>query len=236
MPLPMNRTLFCALAALLLLPFGAPLHAQGPIVISVEPRAGAMFPDKYLYEKYTNFSGDGPVEWTDGYLGRAPVLGIGVEVGRRGGPVTLRGEVMRSFDQWVSVAHSIVMPRQLYTPPYVATTWLNVRAAVTTVSLQLVVPTRLTVWRVQPYVLGGFGGKHYHFGHATAAADTSAILPNSGFTWGSDVGAGVTIPVAGLTLDLQARESITHYWGKTETDLIASGGVVWRVRGGGGKR
>ena len=232
----MNRTLPCALAALLLLPFGAPLLAQSPVTISVEPRAGAMFPDDYLYEKYTNFSGDGPVEWTDGYLGRALVLGVGVEVGRRGGPVTLRGEVMRSFDQWVSVAHSIVMPRQLYTPPYVATTWVNLRATVTTMSLQLVVPTRLTVWRVQPYVVGGFGGKQYHFGQPTTPADTSAILPNGGFTWGTDVGAGVTIPVLGLTLDLQAREAITHYWGKTETDLIASGGVLWRVRGGGGNR
>jgi hypothetical protein len=230
----MNRTLSCALAALFSLLSGASLLAQGPITISVEPRVGALLPDRYLYEKYTNFSGDGPVEWTDGYLGRALVLGAGVEVGFAGGPVTLRGEVLRSFDQWVSVAHSIVMPRQLYTPPYVATTWVDLRAAVTTVSLQVVVPTRLTLWRVQPYVVAGFGGKHYQFGRPTTPADTSAILPNGGFSWGSDVGAGVTIPVAGLTLDLQARESITHYWGKAETDLIASGGVLWRVRGGGG--
>jgi hypothetical protein len=230
----MNRTLPCALAALLFLPFGAPLLAQSPIAISVVPRVGVLSPDTYLYEKYTNFSGDGPVEWTDGYLRRAVAVGVGVEVGRSGGPVMLRGEVLRSLDQWLSVAHSMVMPRQLYTPPYVETTWLDVRATVTTVSLQLVVPTRLTLRRVQPYVLGGFGGKRYDFGHPTTPADTSAILPNDGFTWGGDVGVGVTIPLVGLTLDLQARESITHYWGKTEHDLIASGGVLWRVRGGGG--
>lgn len=226
----MNRLLGCVLVALAFVTVGAPLAAQTRVSIAVEPRVGLLSPDRYFYEKYTNFSGDGPLEWTDGYLRRALVVGAGFEVGRSGGGLMLRGEVARTFGGWMAAARSIVMPRELYDPPHVETTWLDVPAAVTMATLQLVIPTRVTVWRAQPYVLVGFGGKHYHFGEPTTANAVNAILPNDGFTWGEDLGAGVTLPLAGLTLDLQARDAISRYWGKTEHDMVFSSGLLWRIR------
>jgi hypothetical protein len=211
--------------------FGAtPVSAQKSITFSLGPRIGMLSPDTYLYEQYSNFSGDGPVEWTDGSLGRALVLGVGFEAGRADGGVLLRGEVLRSFDTWLSVSHSIVMPRVLYDPPYVETTWLDVPATVLVTALELVIPTRITLWNAQPYVLAGIGGKHYHFGEPTEANAVGAILPNGGFTWGGDVGAGMTLPILGLTLDLQGRDAITRYWSKTEHDFVYSTGLLWRVR------
>jgi hypothetical protein len=228
----MNRTVRFLLTVLVLPPLGVSnaARAQSPLTLSVEPRAGFMSPDGYLYERYTNFSGDGPVEWSDGYLGHAPVLGVGIEIGRAGGSLMLRGEVLRSFGQRLSVSHSVVMPRELYTPPYVSTTWLDAPAAVTLTSLQLVVPTRVTVWRIQPYVLGGVGGKRYDFGTPAGADTTSAILPADGFTWTAVLGAGLEVPLPWLTLDLQARSALNHYWSKPEHDLVFSGGVLWRLR------
>lgn len=215
--------------ALLLLSAG-PLCAQKRFAISVGPRVGMVSPDALLYEQYANFSGDGPVEWTDGSVGRALVVGLGFQVGRPAGGVYLRGEVMRSFGAWLSVSRSIVQPRVLFDPPYVETTWLDVPASVVVTTLELVVPTRLVLWRAQPYVVAGVGGKRYDFGEPTAANDVNAVLPHDGFTWGGDVGAGVTAPVMGLTLDLQARDAFNRYWGKTEHDLVYSAGVLWRIR------
>jgi hypothetical protein len=225
----MSRSLRHALATAAALSCATPLSAQSSIAINVGPRAGMLSPDTYLYEQYTNFSGDGPVEWTDGSLGRALVLGVGFEAGRPDGGVYVRGEVLRSVDTWLSVSRSIVMPRVLYDPPYVETTWLDVPATVLLTTLELVVPTRVTLWKAQPYVLAGIGGKHYHFGEPTEANDVDAILPHNGFTWGGDVGAGVTLPIRGLTLDLQGRDAVTRYWSKTENDFVYSAGLFWRI-------
>ena len=207
-----------------------PVGAQEHVGVSLGARVGMVSPDTYLYEQYTNFSGDGPVEWTDGSLGRALLVGLGFEVGRPGGGVQLRGEVLRSFDAWLSVSRSIIQPRVLYDPPYVETTWLDVPSTVLVTTLELVVPTRLKLWSAQPYFMVGAGGKRYTFGEPTEANDVDAILPHDGFTWGGDVGAGVTIPMWGFTLDLQGRDAFNRYWGKTENDFVFSTGVFWRVR------
>ncbi|MCG6958034.1 MAG: hypothetical protein LJF04_18750 [Gemmatimonadetes bacterium] len=226
----MFRSLRRVLVTFVALSCAAPLAAQSSVAFSLGPRIGIVSPDRYLYEQYTNFSGDGPVEWTDGSLGRALVLGVGFEAGRPDGGVFLRGEVLRSVDTWLSVSRSIVMPRVLYDAPYVETTWLDVPATVLVTTLELVIPTRVTLWDAQPYVLVGIGGKHYHFGEPTEANDVNAILPHDGFTWGGDVGAGVTVPILGLTLDLQGRDAITRYWSKTENDFVYSAGLLWRIR------
>jgi hypothetical protein len=224
----MSRSLRRVLLTSVALSCATPLSAQ--IAVSLGPRMGMVSPDRYLYEQYTNFSGDGPVEWTDGSLGRALVLGVGFHAGRPDGGAFVRGEVLRSIDTWLSVSRSIIMPRVLYDAPYVETTWLDVPATVLLTSLELVIPTRVTLWKAQPYVLAGIGGKHYAFGEPTEANDVDAILPQDGFTWGGAVGAGVTVPVLGLTLDLQGRDAISRYWSKTENDFIYSAGLLWRVR------
>lgn len=218
-----------AQVGVLLLFVGAPLLAQNPISISVEPRAGLLSPGGHLYRKNTDFNYFGPSDWTDGYLGRALVLGAGFEVGRTQGGVLLRGEVLRSFDQALSIGHSIVVatPDNLQ---FVKTTRQDTRVNLTSASLQLVVPTRVALWRVQPYVLGGVTGEHYHFALPTQPSDSLAILPHDRLTWGGQLGAGVTLPVRGLVLDLQVRESISSYWGMKQANLVATSGLLWRVR------
>jgi hypothetical protein len=215
---------------------GAALSAQAPpspersVHVTLIPRAGLVIPDAYMYEQYVNFSGDGPVEWTNGSLGRALVVGIGCEVGSADRRLMLRGEILRSLDGWLSAAHSVVVPRQMFEPPRVETTWLDARVALTLVSVQLVLPTRLTVWSSEPYVLAGVAGKRYDVGDPTTVNDVEAILPASGTTWGVDVGAGITVPLFGASLDLQGRDAVNRYWGKTEHDFVVSTGVAVRIR------
>jgi hypothetical protein len=207
-----------------------PVSGAGSVRIAIIPRAGVVMPDAYLYEQYANFSGDGPVEWTNGSLGRALVLGVACEIGLEDRGFMLRGEVLRSFDAWLSAAHSVIVPRQLFEPPRVETTWLDAPTAITMMSVQIILPTRLTLLRTQPYVLAGAAGKRYDFGDPTTANEVEAILPASGTTWGADIGAGITLPLFGLSLDLQFRDAVNRYWGKTEHDFIATTGLRWRIR------
>jgi hypothetical protein len=212
--------------ALALVAMPPALHGQGKSV-RISPRVGMVSPDPYLYEYFANFAGDGPVEWTTGSLGRTLALGLSVEKELKDGAVLLRGEMLGAFAGWVSVAHSVVVPRDLYDPPYIETTWLDVRSSLTMVSLQALLPIRLTVGPVRPYVMAGVGGKYYDFGTPSPPNTVDATLPENGFTWGGDVGAGFTVPFKGLTWDFQARDAMNRYWGKTQHDFLFTAGVLF---------
>lgn len=204
--------------------------AQDDLTIRVIPRFGLLIPDVYMYEEFANFADDEPVEWTNGSLGRALVAGVGVEVGWEDRGLFLRGEVARSFSGWLHVVHGIVKPRVFYDPPEIVNTWLDVPAALTFANLQLVLPTQFGLWGIRPYVMAGGGGKWYHFGSPTEPNTVEAILPSDGFTAALDLGAGVSFTLYVLAFDLQLQDSINRYWGKTQHDLIFSGGLTWRVR------
>jgi hypothetical protein len=200
-----------------------PDAGPAPRAVRIYPRAGMLAPDRYFYEYFKNFTGDGLTEWTTGYLGRSFVAGAGVEVRLGEGGAYLRGEVLRSFDAWLSVAHSVETLRDMFFPPEVVTTWLDVPATMTFTSVQLVLPTRLEVGPFKPYVLVGGGGKFYTFGDPTEATEVEPTLPDAGFTWGGDVGAGFTFRVKGLQLDVQARDALSKYWGKMQHDMLYTG-------------
>lgn len=207
-----------------------PLRAQEKLEVRIIPRFGLLAPDSYFFEEFANFSGDGPVEWTTGSLGRAAFAGVGVEVGSGNRGFFLRGELTRSFQGWLSAVHGLLIPRVLFEPPQVVNTWLDVPAAITFLSLQAVLQTRLTIRRVQPYVLAGFAGKWYSFGSPTEPNTVEAILPSDGYTPALELGGGLTFKVLGLTFDAQAKDVVNRYWGKTQHDLVFSGGLVWSVR------
>ena len=198
-------------------------------MVKLFPRAGVAVPDPYLYEVFTNFAGDGPVEWTTGSVGRAFVAGLGVEVSFGDDGVRVRGEILRSFDTWLLATHGIVQPRVLFEPPRVVNTFLDVPMTLTFASVQVVLPTKLELWRMKPYVLLGVGGKRYGFSEPTSPNEVGAVLPSNGFTWGGDLGGGFTLEVVGLNVDVQVRDAITRYWGKTQHDLLFTGGLLWRL-------
>jgi hypothetical protein len=204
--------------------------AQEELSIRIIPRFGLLSPDSYFYEEFENFADDEPVEWTNGSLGRAAYVGFGLEAGFQERGIYLRGEVGRTFEGWLSAVHGVVRPRVLFEPPEIINTWLDVPAALTFASLQLILPTRFQYWGIQPYFLMGGGGKWYSFGDPTEDNLVEAILPSDGFTANADLGAGVTFPLWGLEFDLQARDTFNRYWGKYQNDLVFSGGLVWTVR------
>lgn len=206
------------------------LEGQHDLEVRLIPRFGLLSPDSYFYEEFANFSGDGPVEWTTGSLGRAAFAGLGVEVrsGQRG--IFVRGELARSFEGWLSAVHGLLIPRVFFEPPRVVNTWLDVPVSMTFLSLQAVLPTRLEIRSVHPYVLAGFSGKWYSFGSPTEPNTVGAILPSDGYTPALELGAGITFRLVGLTFDAQAKDVVNKYWEKTQHDLVFSGGLVWRVR------
>jgi len=198
--------------------------------IRVIPRVGLVAPDTYLYEVFKNFSGDGFIEWTTGSLGRAALLGLGAEVSFGNLGFSVRGEVSRSFEGWLAASHGVLIPRFFFQPPEVVTTWLDVPASVTFVSLQAILPTRFTFHGVQPFVLAGYTGKWYRFGPPTRENSVEAILPSDGWTPSLDLGGGITVRLYGVELEAQVKDNINRYWGKTQHDLVFSGGMAWTVR------
>ena len=206
------------------------LSAQDGLTIRVLPRIGLTNPDGYFYEVFANFGVDEPTEWTTGSLGRAAVVGLGLEAGYEKRGIFLRGELAHTFGGWLSVVRGIVIPRVYFDPPRISNTYLDVPAAITMGSVQLVLPTQFEVGGVRPYGLVGLGGKWYHFGSPTKPNTVEAILPSDGFTMALDLGAGVSFSLFGLAFDAQARDGINRYWGKTQHDLVFSGGLVWQLR------
>ena len=215
------------LAASLLLPAGA--YAQDNLHFRIIPRFGLFRPDSYFYEEFANFADDDPAEWTTGALGRAAYVGLGVEAGWEQRGIFVRGEVGRTFEGWLFATHGLVRPRVLFEPPEIVNTYLDVPAAVTFASAQLVFPARFSVWGINPYFLLGGGGKWYQFDDPTEPNTVGAILPEDGFTATADFGAGVVLDVWRFTFDLQARDALNKYWGKYQNDLVFSGGLVWQI-------
>ncbi|MDH5588634.1 MAG: hypothetical protein OEZ65_00105 [Gemmatimonadota bacterium] len=223
-----SAILACSMVlGLLVVPVRA--SAQDSSSISLSPRIALFAPDSYFYEDFVNFAGDGPVEWSHGALGRMGAFGVSGEW-RVAHGIRIRGEILRSFDGWLRVAHSVVTPRVLFEPPRVVTTWLDAPATLTLTSLQVVLPTELRWEWLRPYVSGGVGGKRYAFGDPLTPNEAGATLPSPGFTWGGDLGAGVELTLLGITADLQVRDAITRYWGKTQHDLVYTGGLWFNVR------
>ncbi len=224
----MRRLIFLLLAAAGLSTLPASLTAQMPRSLRVYPRVGLLSPDSYFYEHFENFLGDGLTEWTHTSLGRTFIAGVGAEI-PVGKSAYVRAEVMRTFDGWLLASHSKEKLRDLFIPPEIVTTWLDVPYTLTLTSLQLVLPTRLRWGPVDPYVLVGGGGKYYQFGASTRPDTVGATLPTNGFTWGGDLGAGCTVQLMGLHVDLQARDAWSRYWGKFQHDIVYSGNVSLRV-------
>jgi hypothetical protein len=204
-----------------------PPAGSAQTTVSLYPRVGLLAPDPYFYEQFENFAGDGPTEWTTGSLGRSLAIGGGVELKLGDSGLLVRGEIARVFGGWMLVSHSVVVPRVFFNAPYISTVWLDVPYAMTVTSVHVVLPTRVRVWGAQPYVAVGGGGKFYGFGDPTTANDAEALLPNDGFTWGVDAGAGVTARVwRNITLDVQARDLISSYWDKTQHDFLFTGALL----------
>lgn len=207
-----------------------PSHGFRRPRIRVVPRIGLFSPDTYFYEEFKNFAGDGLIEWTTGSLGRAVLAGFGVEAVFDGMGLQLRGEVARSFEGWLSAAHGVLVPRVYFEPPEVVTTWFDLPASVTLLSVQAILPVQFTFRGVRPFALLGYAGKWYGFGPPTRENSVDAIFPSDGWTASVDLGGGLTFRLLGVDLEAQVRDNINHYWGKTQHDLLLSGGVAWAVR------
>jgi len=229
------RRFFSSLAgaglALAFISSSAPVSvsAQDDLSIRIIPRAGILSPDDYFYEEFANFADDEPDEWTNGSLGRAAYLALALEAGYEDRGIFLRGEVGHTFEGWLAVTHAYVRPRILLEPPEVIYTYLDVPASITFANAQLVLPTRFQVAGIRPYALLGGGGKWYHFGDSTEENTVEAILPAEGFTGTVELGGGALFSILGLTFDVQLLDSVNRYWGKTQHDLLLSGGWVWQI-------
>ena len=226
----MNRlVLFILVTALVAAGSVTPTTAQTPLDVRVIPRAGVMTPAGWLYEYYAHFGVD-PVEWTETAILRAPVVGLGVEVELPGTGVWLRGEAIRSIDAVSSMTHVVLREASGFDPPRVEETPYRVATSVTTLTLDLALPTQLEIGPVQPYVTAGVGGKWYGFDtDPFQELEVDVILPQPGFVGVVNVGGGAVVRLFGLDIDVQVRDAISMYWDRQQHDVMTLIGVAWDV-------
>ncbi|HKJ91586.1 MAG TPA: hypothetical protein VJ957_00395, partial [Longimicrobiales bacterium] len=193
--------------------------------LRVEPRFGLLLPGRYLYVQYQSYD---PLEWSTGKMGRTGIGGVSVELRLNDG-IRLRGTAMRSVRGWLYARHTVLIPPIGFNPGTEDITWHDVPATLTTGSLELVLPTWIQPLGTHPYVLAGLTGKRYGFGPPTTADSVGTLYPNNGVVRAWDLGGGVEFDLLGLHLDLQGRDTIGRYWGRTQHDVIATAGIAWRV-------
>lgn len=212
-----------------LVPVGA--GAQRAVELRVTPRIGLVTPPGWFFVEYSQF-GVIPMEWTEAAILRSTVVGAAVEAAFHRHGVWVRGEVIRTLGAETAVGHAILHPASEAGPARVVRTWFYVPTAMTIASLDLGFPTRLRLpGGIQPYVTAGLGGKHYTFD--TTELDTreeAVIVPQGGTVPTVNVGAGATVAIRGLTLDLQVRDAISEYWGERQNDMLFLAGLTIRLR------
>lgn len=201
--------------------------AAQSLQLRITPRAGAMTPADWFYEEFEHF-GVEPLEWTEAALLRAPVIGLSAELAVMDDALWIRGEILRTVGQELSITHAFLRPPSGFDPPRVLRTPFTLDAAVTTATLDVALPTRFRLpLGLQPYVTAGVGGKRYDFDVAPVLShDDQIVLPQEGTTWLVNVGAGLTARVAGLQLDLLVRDALSEYWENQQHDVIVLLGLT----------
>lgn len=208
----------------------APGHAQRVAEVRVMPRIGFMTPADWFYEEFQHFGID-PLEWTNGAVQASVIAGITVQAGLWNDGLWLRGEVLRTIGSETSVTHAILYGPAGFNPPQVVRTRYVVRSTITSASLDIALPTRLRLpGGVQPYVAAGAGLRHYEFDTTPLAnLEDTLVLPRNGTVALVNIGAGLSVDVAGLRLGLNARDAISEYWGNRQHDFTILFGAAFSV-------
>lgn len=219
----MKRWILSLTVATLAMPVAA--AAQLDVALRVTPRVGVMTPADWLYEEFAHFGTD-PFEWTEAAILRAPVVGLAVEAEVPGTGLWVRGELLRTIDAITSMTHAVLLGTSGFDPPRVVRTPYRVATTLTTATIDLAFPTRLTLGPVQPYVTAGVGGKWYGF-DTDPYTDLrgTVVLPQSGMVPVLNVGGGATAQLPGFTVDVQVRDALSQYWTRLQHDVMFLAGV-----------
>ena len=223
----MNRIALPALAAALLL---GPVAgaAQVDARFRVTPQVALMTPADWFFYEVTGLGGSSPLVWTESSVLRSTALGLTAEaeIGQSG--IWIRGNLLRTLDAETYLAHA-VLQEAFPNPPSVRRTRYWLPTTMTLGSIELAFPTRFRLpFSVQPYVSAGIGGKHYSFDRSPLSEALAGIVqPEDGTVLMGVVGAGVVIPIRGIGLDLQIRDSMNKYWEDLQHDVLWSIGLAW---------
>ena len=228
----MKKTILAGLlAAICALPADA--AAQTDIDVRLTPRVGFITPADYFFVQFARF-GLGPVEWTESWILRTASAGLAAELEIGDSDLWIRGEVLRTFGGETEVVHAEAIEPVGFNTPTIERSFYYIPTTLTIGSFDLALPTRFRLpYGVQPYVTAGIGGKRYTFDNTAFGdfdrLDDDIIFPQDGVTFHFNVGVGATIHVAGLTLDLLARDAISEYWDRQQHDVTFLLGTTWTV-------
>jgi hypothetical protein len=212
-----------------LIPVGA--VAQRPLELRVTPRAGLLTPADWFYVEFVNFQ-LGPTEWTEAAILRSPIVGLAAELAAEPLGLWIRAEAMRTVGGRTAVIHAYMIPASQAGPARVIRTQIDVPTAITTGTVDLVLPTRLRLpGAIQPYVTAGLGAKRYDFDiRELEERPERFVVPRDGVVPMLNVGVGAVFQVRGVSFDLLVRDAVSEYWDGQQHDVMFLSGVTIRLR------
>ncbi|MFO7894078.1 MAG: hypothetical protein R6U63_10100 [Longimicrobiales bacterium] len=228
----MKRTILLMLVAALVGPVAVGpgnAAAQSGLELRIAPKAGLMTPADWFYVEYSHY-GLEPTEWTETSILKTAVVGLTVELEFPGTDVWIRGEGLRTVDGVALMTHKVLYGPTGFEPPREVVTGYRVAMAVTTGTIDLAFPTRLTLGPVQPYVTAGVGATRYDFDTAPFQdLPGEVVLPQPGVVPAANVGVGAIVTISGLAFDVQVRDALSEYWGRLQHNMMFMGGLSWSL-------
>ena len=198
--------------------------------VRITPRFGLIDPARALYDTSVRSADDRTISSSAGLAPRRS-LGLAIDLGS-----AARGVVLR-----LSVDHALSMRSHLRflrsDPPgaTIPTGSLNrdtIPASLTEFGLELVLPLRLELGPVSPYVVAGVGARHFGFElpNYEFGVPEGWALPVSATSGTVRLGGGVDLDVRGQRMVLSIVDGVSRYWGATQHHIMASVGLSFGLR------
>lgn len=213
---------------------GSPREASGQssIEIRVSPRVGVIDPGERLYQTAVWYDSDAPII-SGAALRSSALLGFSVDVGSEAGGALLRLSFDRALGVESELFVSIPLPRGFRFPE--AETYQTYRdafpATLTEMGADLILPLRLGLGPLRPFVTAGIGITRYGFSGRDDdfKGPPESTLPVPGTASTRRFGGGVDLTLAGRAVSITVLDAIGRYFDAPQHHVIASMEVWFKV-------
>ena len=221
-------TAFAFLILSLVIP--RPLSAQVEVHARLAGQVGFIAPRGPLYDRETGGFEDWDLSRSVTDLGSYPLLGLSIDIGDPQLGIWIKGRVNRSiglqadFTGWgiyVCPPGAICLA---WVPPPQRFDW-RLDASITEVGLDVVLPTRLSLNLLEPYVVAGMGVRHFQFDRPDQSEWRKFHPPGDGAEWSFRVGGGMDLRLMSRNFSLSVIDSMSEYWGDLRHHVIVEVGV-----------
>lgn len=194
--------------------------------LTISPRIGTFHVERELYNLRFATSAD-ITAYSHAQLSNGRSIGVTIDWGSPERGVHLRLAVDRSIDVYTRLALGEV-GQEIGTFAWI---YPELSTSVTEFGLDVVLPLRLRLGPVEPFVFAGVGLTRYRFEEAILPPQALEVwsTPASGTSSSIRLGGGLRLSLIGQVFSLTATSASGPYWDVTRRRLLVHLGVELRV-------